>query len=61
MLVGQTKSFTCALLLMSICMLGAAMHSTAVVVNPTDIAPKHSGSVFGIINAAGALPGTASL
>jgi len=40
-------------------MLGASFHNTAVVVNPTDIAPKHSGSVFGIINAAGAIPGTA--
>ena len=56
--VGHTKSFVPALLSMTLCMFGSGFHNGAILVNPQDIAPKHSGSVFGIINAAGALPGT---
>ena len=47
-----------ALLLMTICLFAAGFHSSGIIVNPQDLAPKHSGSVFGIMNAAGAMPGT---
>ena len=42
---------------MTICIFFAGFHNSAVIVNPQDLAPKHSGSVFGIMNAAGAIPG----
>ena len=42
---------------MTICLFSAGFHSSAIIVNPQDLAPKHSGSVFGIMNAAGAMPG----
>jgi len=55
-LVGD-KSFSLALLLMTLCLFFAGFHNSAVIVNPQDLAPKHSGSVFGIMNAGGAIPG----
>lgn len=36
---------------------GSGFHSSAVMVNPQDLAPKHSGSVFGLMNTFGAIPG----
>ena len=46
-----------ALFLMTLCLFSAGFHNAAVIVNPQDLAPKHSGSVFGIMNAFGAIPG----
>ena len=42
---------------MTLCLFFAGFHNSACIVNPQDLAPKHSGSVFGIMNAAGAIPG----
>jgi len=50
-------SFTLALFLMTICLFFAGFHNCSVLVNPQDLAPKHSGSILGIMNAAGAIPG----
>ncbi|XP_014204480.1 solute carrier family 17 member 9 [Copidosoma floridanum] len=36
---------------------GSGFHNSAIVVNPSDLAPKHSGSVFGFMNTIGAIPG----
>lgn len=36
---------------------GTGFHNSAVVVTPQDIAPIHSGSVFGLMNTFGAIPG----
>lgn len=36
-------------------------HNSAVVVNPGDLAPKHSGSVFGLMNTVGSIPGFVSV
>ena len=47
-----------ALALMTLCLFFAGFHNSAVIVNPQDLAPRHSGSVFGIMNAVGAMPGT---
>lgn len=35
----------------------SGFHSSAVIVTPQDIAPTHSGSVFGLMNTFGAIPG----
>lgn len=43
---------------MTFCLFFAGFHNSAVIVNPQDLAPNHSGSVFGIMNAVGAIPGT---
>jgi ACS family sodium-dependent inorganic phosphate cotransporter-like MFS transporter 9 len=55
-LIGK-YSFTLALFLMTICLFFAGFHNCSVLVNPQDLAPKHSGSILGIMNAAGAIPG----
>lgn len=36
---------------------GTGFHNTAIAVNPSDLAPRHSGSVFGLMNSVGAIPG----
>lgn len=36
----------------------SGFHSSGVIVNPQDLAPTHSGSVFGLMNTFGAIPGT---
>jgi ACS family sodium-dependent inorganic phosphate cotransporter-like MFS transporter 9 len=43
---------------MTICLFFAGFHNCSVLANPQDLAPKHSGSILGIMNAAGAIPGT---
>lgn len=55
--LGETTSFSVALFLSTLCLFAAAFHNAACIVNPQDLAPKHSGSIFGIMNAAGAVPG----
>nr|ACO12176.1 MFS-type transporter C20orf59 [Lepeophtheirus salmonis] len=50
-------SFHVALASLCLCLFGAGYHSIAILNNPGDIAPMHTGSVFGIVNCAGALPG----
>jgi MFS transporter, ACS family, solute carrier family 17 (sodium-dependent inorganic phosphate cotransporter), member 9 len=35
----------------------SGFHNNAVTVNPQDLAPDHSGSVFGLMNTVGAIPG----
>lgn len=54
----MTNNFSTAVFLMTTCLFAAAFHNVACVVNPQDLAPKHSGSIFGIMNAVGAMPGT---
>lgn len=36
---------------------GTGFHNNAVIVNPQDIAPSYSGSVFGLMNTFGSIPG----
>lgn len=40
---------------------GVGFHNCAVAVNPQDLAPLHSGSVFGLMNTIGAVPGFLSV
>ena len=49
--------FPLALALMSTAMFASGFHALGSVVNPQDLAPRHSGSIFGVMNAAGAVPG----
>ena len=56
-IIGNS-SFLLALSVITFCLFFAGFHNSACIINPQDLAPKHSGSVFGIMNAAGAIPGT---
>lgn len=42
---------------MTMIIAGSGFHNSAIVVNPSDLAPKHSGSVFGFMNTVGSVPG----
>lgn len=53
----RTNNFYTALTCMTIVIGGSGFHNNAVIVNPQDLAPAYSGSVFGLMNTFGAIPG----
>lgn len=53
MMVMNTKDFTTALSFMCICIGIAGFHNAGVTVNPQDLSPDFSGSVFGLMNTFG--------
>ncbi|XP_062609999.1 voltage-gated purine nucleotide uniporter SLC17A9-like [Saccostrea cucullata] len=56
-LLSYTSTYGSALVLMAIAVMCCGFHNSGILVNPQDIAPTHAGSVFGIMNMAGAVPG----
>ncbi|XP_067001781.1 voltage-gated purine nucleotide uniporter SLC17A9 isoform X3 [Anabrus simplex] len=56
-LINQISSYYWALLNMTLAIAATGFHNNAILVNPQDLAPKHSGSVFGLMNTVGAVPG----
>lgn len=57
LLVMQTKNFTVSLTCMSIIIGLTGFHAAGVTVNPQDLSPNFSGSVFGLMNTVGATVG----
>lgn len=57
MLVMQTKNFTVTLSCMSLVIGMTGFHAAGVTVNPQDLSPNFSGSVFGLMNTFGATVG----
>lgn len=55
--VMQTKNFTLSLICMSIVIGMTGFHAAGVTVNPQDLSPTFSGSVFGLMNTFGATVG----
>ncbi|XP_077531730.1 voltage-gated purine nucleotide uniporter SLC17A9-like isoform X1 [Haemaphysalis longicornis] len=49
--------YTWALLFVSLAVACSGFHNSGVFINPQDIAPLHAGSVFGLMNTVGAIPG----
>ncbi|CAI4230740.1 unnamed protein product [Auanema sp. JU1783] len=56
-IVPGAHSFLAALLMFTLAMASRGLHHGGVSVNPHDFAPHHTGSVFGIFNACGAITG----
>lgn len=56
-LVMQTKNFTVSLTCMSLIIGMTGFHAAGVTVNPQDLSPNFSGSVFGLMNTFGATVG----
>ena len=56
--LGLVSNFTVAVLLCTLALFSKSFHNFGSSVNSMDIAPKHSGSIFGIINAIGCTAGT---
>ncbi|XP_067208729.1 voltage-gated purine nucleotide uniporter SLC17A9 [Linepithema humile] len=57
LLLTKVESFQSAILCLAFIIGGSGFHNNAIAVNPSDLAPKHSGSVFGLMNTVGAIPG----
>jgi len=56
-LLGLSNNYPMALFLCTTAMFSKSFHNFGSAVNAMDIAPKHSGSVFGIINTVGSTSG----
>ncbi|KAK7861820.1 hypothetical protein R5R35_000583 [Gryllus longicercus] len=56
-IISYYNNYFWALLNMTIAIGASGFHSNAILVNPQDLAPQHSGSVFGLMNTVGAVPG----
>lgn len=56
-IVIQTRNFTLSLISMSVVIGMTGFHSAGVTVNPQDLSPNFSGSVFGLMNTFGATVG----
>ncbi|XP_011698617.1 PREDICTED: solute carrier family 17 member 9 [Wasmannia auropunctata] len=55
--VAKVESFQTAVFCLALIIGGSGFHNNAIAVNPSDLAPKHSGSVFGLMNTVGAISG----
>ena len=55
--ISYTNSYTGALTCMALAVALSSVHNSGGLVNPQDIAPRHAGSVFGLMNMCGAIPG----
>ncbi|XP_066597139.1 voltage-gated purine nucleotide uniporter SLC17A9 isoform X2 [Prorops nasuta] len=55
--LATADSFKSAIFFLALVAGGSSFHCNAIAVNPSDLAPKHSGSVFGLMNTVGAIPG----
>lgn len=56
-MMTNVTSFPAALACMTVIVGGSGFHNAGVTVNPQDLAPSYSGSVFGLMNTVGAIPG----
>ncbi|XP_039257129.2 voltage-gated purine nucleotide uniporter SLC17A9-like [Styela clava] len=57
MLLPFCENYISALIVAGLAVSCQTFHNSGILVNPQDIAPTYSGSVFGIMNTAGAIPG----
>ena len=55
--IGLTSSFAVAIIFTTVAMFSKSFHSFGSSLSPLDIAPKHAGFVFGIVNSAGSFSG----
>ncbi|KAI3381329.1 hypothetical protein SNEBB_009304 [Seison nebaliae] len=56
-ILNSFETFTSQLIIMSFAVACCGFHNSGIMINPTDIAPSHAGSVFALMNMAGAIPG----
>ena len=56
-LISQVNTYASSLFIMACCVACCGFHNAGIMVNPQDLAPKYAGSVFGVMNTIGALPG----
>lgn len=57
LLIPLFENYYWSLAWVTVAVSATGFHNSAILVNPQDLAPQHSGSVFGIMNTVGAIPG----
>ncbi|XP_015608798.1 solute carrier family 17 member 9 [Cephus cinctus] len=57
LILARVQTYQGAILCLALIIGGSGFHNNAIAVNPSDLAPKHAGSVFGLMNTVGAIPG----
>ncbi|XP_032668385.1 solute carrier family 17 member 9 isoform X2 [Odontomachus brunneus] len=57
LVLSKVETFQSAILCLALIIGASGFHNNAIAVNPSDLAPKHAGSVFGLMNTIGAIPG----
>lgn len=55
--ISYTHTYSTSLFIMACTVACCGFHNAGIMVNPQDLAPKYAGSVFGVMNTIGALPG----
>lgn len=55
--ISYTTTYESSLFMMACTVACCGFHSAGIMVNPQDLAPRYAGSVFGVMNTVGALPG----
>jgi len=55
--ISYTKTYAMSLFMMACTVACCGFHNAGIMVNPQDLAPRYAGSVFGVMNTLGALPG----
>ncbi len=57
LIISYVETYGSALFVMACIVACCGFHNAGIMVNPQDLAPKYAGSVFGVMNTLGALPG----
>ena len=57
-ILGFISNFPLAVFLLTAAMFAKGFHHSGTSVNPMDIAPKHPGFVYGVVNSAGSMSGS---
>ncbi|KAF7990086.1 hypothetical protein HCN44_009029 [Aphidius gifuensis] len=57
LILTQVETYYSAMLCLMFIIGGTGFHNTAIAIVPSDLAPSDSGSVFGLMNSIGAIPG----
>lgn len=55
--ISYTNTYSSSLFMMACTVACCGFHNAGIMVNPQDLAPRYAGSVFGVMNTIGALPG----
>lgn len=55
--IAYTTTYESSLFIMACTVACCGFHNAGIMVNPQDLAPRYAGSVFGVMNTVGALPG----
>lgn len=56
-LAGMSQDFSTSVTFLTLAVAVSGLHSSGILANPQDLAPRHAGAVFGIMNMAGSIPG----